>query len=105
MHSSGFDRRDFLKKLSAVCGGALLIGLATSGNPEAETKADKSLVHYRFAGCNDGRNCVHCRFFQPGSGGGCRSMMEATCKVVAGTISPMAYCDLFAPTADGKTNL
>ncbi|MBF6570773.1 MAG: twin-arginine translocation signal domain-containing protein [Candidatus Binataceae bacterium] len=99
MHSSGFDRRDFLKKLSAVCGGAFFIGLANSGNAEAEAKADKGLVNYRFAGCNDGRNCVHCRFFQPGSGDGCAAMMEATCKVVAGTISPMGYCDLFAATA------
>lgn len=101
MHSSGFDRRDFLKKLSAVCGGALLIGLATSRDAKAAAKVDKSLVHYRFAGCNDGRNCVHCRFFQSGPGGGCMSMMDANCKVVAGTISPMAYCDLFAPTASG----
>lgn len=105
MDNSEFNRRAFLTRIAVACSAALLIGLPRSDKAEAEAKADKSLVHYRLAGCDGGRNCVHCRFFQPGSGGGCGSMMEAACKVVAGTISPMGYCDLFAPTASGQTNL
>jgi hypothetical protein len=76
----------------------------------AEAKASKAAVHYQdFPSAM--RMCSMCKFFIPARGGrsemmGCpmgggmmgRGMMGAgTCQVVEGRISPMGYCDLYAP--------
>jgi hypothetical protein len=71
----------------------------------AEAKASKSAVHYRDYP-NGMRMCHLCKFFA--SAGGSRSgmgcgmmgggMMGAgACELVEGSISPMGYCDLYAP--------
>jgi len=43
------------------------------------------------------RNCMNCRFFETAKAAGCMGMMEASCKLVTGSVSPMGYCDIFAP--------
>jgi hypothetical protein len=71
----------------------------------AEAKAGKAAVHYRDYPSGM-RMCHLCKFYI-GSGGGrggmCMGgsnmgMMGAgACQVVEGRISPMGYCDLYAP--------
>ena len=86
---------------SATAGMALMLGSAA-----AEAKASKAAVHYRDYP-NGTRMCHMCKFFIAAggrrSGMGCMggSMMgmmgAGACQVVEGRISPMGYCDLYAP--------
>ena len=77
----------------------------------AEAKASKAAVHNRDYPIGM-RMCHMCKFFISAGGGrsgmmGCpmmgggmmgRGMMGAgACQVVEGRISPMGYCDLYAP--------
>jgi hypothetical protein len=81
------------------------------GSSAAEAKASKASVHYRDYPSGM-RMCHLCKFFISAGGGhsammGCpmmgrrmmgRGMMVAgACQVVEGRISPMGYCDLYAP--------
>jgi hypothetical protein len=102
------SRRAWLKGMalfSAAAGVPLMLA-----STSAEAKASKSAVHYQ--DFPDGmRMCHMCKFFVSAGGGrsgmmGCpmgggmmgRGMMSAgACEVVEGRISPMGYCDLFAP--------
>jgi hypothetical protein len=96
-----FCRREFLRELvSAAFLVCVPIALEVS-DAAAAMKISKDQVHYRMVGWNRGRNCMNCRFFQPAEGGMCMGMMDARCRLVAGSISPMAYCDLFAPFRPG----
>jgi hypothetical protein len=103
------SRRTWLKGmalLSAAVGVPLMLA-----STAAEAKATKSAVHYRDFP-NGMRMCHMCKLFI--SAGGSRSgmmgcpmmgvgmmghgMMGAgACEVVEGRISPMGYCDLYAP--------
>jgi hypothetical protein len=102
------SRRTWLKGMavfSAAAGMPLM--LATTA---AEAKASKVAVHYRDYPSGM-RMCHMCKFYISASGGrsgmGCgmmgasmmgRGMMGAgACEVVEGRISPMGYCDLYAP--------
>jgi hypothetical protein len=81
------------------------------GSRAAQAKASKAAVHYQDHPNGKMRMCQTCKFFIPARGGrsgmmGCpmgggmmgRGMMGAgTCQVVEGRISPMGYCDLYAP--------
>lgn len=92
------SRREFVKRvggLLTLTAGFLWFSAATGADTSG--KAAKDRVHYRFVGCNGGANCMNCRFFKPADRGMCMGMMEARCQVVSGSISPMAYCDLFVP--------
>jgi hypothetical protein len=76
----------------------------------AQGKASKSVVHYRDYP-KDRQMCGMCKFFEgsemmgggmmgSGMGGGGmmgRGMMAGECEVVEGRISPMGWCDLYAP--------
>jgi hypothetical protein len=81
----------------------------TLASTAAEAKASKAAVHYRDYP-NGMRMCQNCKFFSSAGGGrsgmmGCpmmgmmgHGMMGAgACQLVEGTISPMGYCDLYAP--------
>ena len=98
------SRRAWLKGIAAA--GVSLMLASTA----AEAKASKAAVHYQdFPSAM--RMCSMCKFFIPARGGrsgmmGCpmgggmmgRGMMGVgTCQVVEGRISPMGYCDLYAP--------
>jgi hypothetical protein len=102
------SRRAWLKGMalfSAAAGVPLMLA-----STSAEAKASKSAVHYQDFP-NGMRMCHMCKFFVSAGGGrsgmmGCpmgggmmgRGMMSAgACEVVEGRISPMGYCDLFAP--------
>ena len=90
------SRRTWLKGMavfSAAAGMPLM--LASTG---AEAKASKAAVHYR--DYPSGMHMCHmCKFFGMMGGGMMgRGMMGAgACQVVEGRISPMGYCDLYAP--------
>lgn len=93
------SRREFLKHLR----GLLPLSAAVLWFPAADAAADssgkvpKEQINYRLVGCNDGTNCMNCRFFKPAESAICMGMMDAQCQLVVGSINPMAYCDLFAP--------
>jgi hypothetical protein len=81
------------------------------GSTAAQAKASKAAVHYQDHPKGKMRMCQTCRFFISTGGGrsgmmGCpmgggmmgHGMMEAgACQLVEGRISPMGYCDLYAP--------
>jgi hypothetical protein len=100
------SRRTWLQGLalfSAAAGVASLLGSTT-----AKAKATKASVHYRDSP-NGMQMCHVCKFYIGGRsgmmGGGMMGggmmrggMMGAgACQVVEGRISPMGWCDLYAP--------
>ena len=100
-------RRTWLKELAAFSAVGMPLILASTA---AEAKASKAAVHYRDYPSGM-RMCHMCKFFISAGGGrsgmmGCpmgggmmgHGMMGAgACQVVEGRISPMGYCDLYAP--------
>ena len=101
-------RRTWLKELAAFSAVGMPLILASTA---AEAKASKAAVHYRDYPSGM-RMCHMCKFYIAVGGGrsgmmGCpmmgggmmgRGMMGAgACQVVEGRISPMGYCDLYAP--------
>ena len=114
------SRRTWLRKtvlLTAAIGAPSLLGSSAS---LAQGKASKSVVHYR--DYQKGMQmCGMCKFFEGSGmmgggmmgrgmmaggmmgggmmGGGMmgRGMMTGECEVVEGRISPMGWCDLYAP--------
>jgi hypothetical protein len=86
--------------LSAAAGLPLMLA-----STSAEAKASKAAVHYR--DYPKGMQMCHmCKFYTAGGGGrsgetcmgGSMGMMGAgACQVVEGRISPMGWCDLYAP--------
>jgi hypothetical protein len=100
--SQKISRRTWLKGLvllSAAAGLSQML-IATS----AEAKASKTAVHYR--DYPKGMQMCHmCKFYIARGGrsggmcmGGSMGMMGAgACRVVEGRISPMGWCDLYAP--------
>jgi hypothetical protein len=108
------SRRTWLKGMavfSAAAGMPLMLA-----STAAEAKASKATVHYQDHP-NGMRMCHICKFYISAGGrhsgmigggvmGGCMiggrmmggGMMGAgACEVVEGRISPMGYCDLYAP--------
>jgi hypothetical protein len=102
------SRRTWLKGmalLSAAVGVPLMLA-----STAAEAKASKAAVHYRDFPSGM-RMCQNCKFFIstgrgrsgmmgcPMGGGmmGHGMMGVGACQVVEGRISPMGYCDLYAP--------
>ena len=84
------DRRRVL--LMALAGATLPFARAAA----QQVKATKQAAQYQ-ATPKDGHMCSQCQFYlaagsQPGAG-----MMGATCKVVEGAVSPMGWCQFFAP--------
>ena len=98
------SRRTWLKGMALFSAAAVLASTA------AQAKATKAAVHYQDQP-NGMRMCQMCKFFISARGGrsrmmGCpmgggmmgHGMMGGgTCQVVEGRISPMGYCDLYAP--------
>jgi hypothetical protein len=86
---------------SAAAGMPLMLASTAAG-----AKASKAAVHYRDYPSGM-RMCHMCKFYIAAGGGrsgmmGCgmmgHGMMGAgACQVVEGRISPMGYCDLYAP--------
>jgi len=92
----------------AAFSAAAGISLMLAATP-AQAKASKSAVHYQDYP-NGARACHLCKFFISGGGSrdgmgcgmmggmmGCGMRRAGACEVVAGRISPMGYCDLYAP--------
>jgi hypothetical protein len=106
-HRRKITRRAWLKALAVWAAGGMPLVLASTA---AEAKASKAVVHYRDYP-NERRMCQNCKFFIPTGRGlsgmmGCpmgggmmgHGMMGAgACQVVEDRISPMGYCDLYAP--------
>ena len=102
MSTPKLSRRTWLKGLAlfyaAIGMPSLLVSTA------AEAKASKASVHYR--DYPKGMQMCHmCKFYIARGGrsggmcmGGSMGMMGAgACRVVEGRISPMGWCDLYAP--------
>ena len=105
------SRRIWLKAASVVFAVTTLPAIALG-----DDKVSKAVAHYQDHP-RSGKMCSTCRFFvahaatspgkgMMGSGGmmGSRGMMgsggmmhEGSCQVVAGSISPMGYCQLYQP--------
>jgi hypothetical protein len=102
------SRRTWLKGmavLSAAAGAPLVLSPTT-----AEAKASKAAVHYRDSP-NGMQMCRICKFYIGGRGGMMGGGMmgggmmrhggmmggAGACQVVEGKISPMGWCDLYAP--------
>ena len=98
-----FSRRAWLGRLAALAGMA---GLSLRRAGATAPKATKQAARYQDRP-NNGRMCGMCRYFiapggTAGSGmmGGTMGpgMMQAgSCQLVQGGISPMGYCDFYAP--------
>ena len=101
--SQKISRRTWLKGLAMLSAAAGLPLMLASTS--AEAKASKAAVHYR--DYPKGMQMCHmCKFYiaeggrRSGMGcmGGSMGMMGAgACQVVEGRISPMGWCDLYAP--------
>ena len=104
------SRRTWLRKtvlFTAAIGAPSLLGSSAS---LGQGKASKSVVHYRDYP-KGMQMCGMCKFFEGSGmmgggmmaggmmGGGMmgRGMMAGECEVVEGRISPMGWCDLYAP--------
>jgi hypothetical protein len=99
------SRRTWLKGMMVFSAAAVLASTV------AQAKASKAAVHYQDHPNATMRMCQTCKFFISVGGGrsgmmGCpmgggmmgRGMMRAgACQLVEGRISPMGYCDLYAP--------
>ena len=104
---ANISRRTSLKIITLFSAGvAVPLMLAST---TAEAKASKATVHYQDFPSGM-RMCHMCKFFISAGGGragmGCgmmggmgpgMMMGAGACTVVEGRISPMGYCDLYAP--------
>jgi hypothetical protein len=107
MFTAKLSRRTWLKGLALFSAAAGMPSLVAS--TAAEAKASKAAVHYR--DYPKGMQMCHmCKYYiagggrRGGMGGMCMdgvSMMgmmgAGACQVVEGRISPMGWCDLYAP--------
>jgi hypothetical protein len=107
MSTPKLSRRTWLKGLALVSAAAGVPSLVAS--TAAEAKASKAAVHYR--DYPKGMQMCHmCKYYIAGGGrrggmggmcmggGSMMGMMGAgACQVVEGRISPMGWCDLYAP--------
>jgi hypothetical protein len=103
MFHEKISRRSWLKGLALLSAAVgMPVMLASTA---AEAKANKTSVHYR--DYPKGMQMCHmCKFYFARGGrrsggmcmGGSMGMMGAgACQVVEGRISPMGWCDLYAP--------
>ena len=104
---SNVSRRSLIKEIAVFSAAAVILPILAS--TAAEAKASKAAVHYR--GSPKGMQMCHmCRYNIAGGGrrggmgglymdgGSMMGMMGAgACQVVEGRISPMGWCDLYAP--------
>jgi hypothetical protein len=90
--------------LTLALAGAVLPVLPAAAAPQA--KAAKKAAQYQDHP-KDGKMCGQCRFFiakggkpgegMMGGGMGPGKMADGTCQIVAGAISPMGWCQFYAP--------
>jgi hypothetical protein len=91
------SRRTWLKGVALVSAAAAT-PLMLASTP-SEAKVTKVAVHYRDHP-NGMQMCHMCKYYMSGgrSAGMCMGMMgTGACQLVAGKISPMGWCDLYAP--------
>ena len=86
------SRRSLLRNVTLAAGGAAVLSTAALADraDAADTKVAQKAVAYQDTPKGPQR-CDNCTYFEP----------PASCKVVAGTISPSGWCQLYAkkPTA------
>lgn len=99
MSDGATTRRELLRCLQAFAVASALALLHV--RPAFAQKVSKRDARYQvFMDHHQGRRCATCLYFKPGRGGTCSGMMNATCAVVEGRVSPMGYCDLFMTRDD-----
>ena len=103
---SNISRRSLFKEMAVFSAATVILPILAS---TAEAKASKAAVHYR--DYPKGMQMCHmCKYYNAGGGrrggmggmcmdgGSMMGMMGAgACQVVEGRISPMGWCDLYAP--------
>lgn len=77
------SRRMFLRGSAAAIGAA---GLAAITTKQAAAKVPQQAVSYQDT-ANGGQACDGCRAF----------VSPASCRIVAGNISPHGWCEMWAP--------
>ena len=97
------DSPDRRRLLALALAGVVLPVLPAAAQ---QTKAAKKAAQYQDHP-KDGKMCGHCRFFiakggkpgegMMGGGVGPGKMADGTCQIVAGAISPMGWCQFYAP--------
>lgn len=106
------SRRGLLRRLGLLGSALLFAPLAARSMAETHpAKASKAAVHYQDHP-NQGRTCGMCKYFIMPAGGmdggmmgqmgpmqGRHMMAPGHCRLVAGRISPMGYCDLYTARA------
>ena len=98
--------RAWLGRVAALAG---IDGLSLRRAGATAPKATKQAAHYQDQP-NSGRMCGMCKYFiAPGGAAGSGMMggtmgpgmmQAASCQLVQGRISPMGYCDFYAPLSD-----
>src|SRR5579863_5306849 len=85
--SAPISRRSLLRNVTLAAGGAAVLGTAAPAEraEAADTKVAQKAVAYQDTPKGPQR-CDNCTYFEP----------PASCKVVAGTISPSGWCQLYA---------
>jgi len=84
------SRRNFQKKIGLIA--ALAAPAVFVRRARADDLVSPDSVSYQ-ATPSDGSHCSLCKNFIPGA----TSAAMGTCKVVAGSVSPMGYCLAFSP--------
>jgi hypothetical protein len=91
---SELSRRAWLKGLALFSIGPMV------ASTSAEAKVTKVAVHYRDSP-KEMQMCHMCKYYIASGGrsaGMCMGMMgSGACQLVQGRISPMGWCDLYAP--------
>jgi hypothetical protein len=86
IHTLDVSRRRFLRGASLAAGAGVLLGAGlAASSAAAETKFSQKLAQYQSTPKGPAR-CDNCSQFQG----------PASCKVVAGAVSPSGWCQLYA---------
>lgn len=89
--SAPASRRTLLIRAAALTGLPLL---AAAGGARAAGTLPQATAHYRDKPGSNGQTCDACTYFIPRPG---HAAAPGECKLVAGSISPHGWCQLFSP--------
>jgi len=89
--SAPASRRTILIRAAALTGLPLL---AAAGGAHAAGTLPQATAHYQDKPGANGQTCEACNYFIPKPG---HPTAAGQCKLVAGSIAPKGWCQLFAP--------
>ncbi|HEY2050577.1 MAG TPA: high-potential iron-sulfur protein [Caulobacteraceae bacterium] len=89
--STPANRRTLLIRAAALAGLPLL---ASAGGAQAAGTLPQATAKYQDKPGANGQTCDACTYYIPKSG---QAAAPGECKLVAGSIAPKGWCQLFAP--------